>query len=230
MSKTIHPVDDGIALLSVHDVCLAYEDDFIALYDRIRELGIDSFSLLVTPFHGMKLAKRIDRGKMFVEFLKSLGLEVSLHGYYHQSKSGDADEFRGLATERVRSRILSGVSLVHRTFGKRPAGFIPPSWSGPKKIADICSELGLSYCVLGDHLYNLQTSAVFGPTTSLISEGKGDLQVADAMVEMEISGPLQVALHPHDQHRRQPLEILADLKDRLGYRFMSYGDFIKSKA
>ncbi len=230
MSKTIRPVDDGIALLSLHDVCLTYEDDFIALYDQVRELGIDSFSLLVTPFHGMKLAKRIDRGKIFVEFLKSLNLEVSLHGYYHQSKSGDGDEFRGLATERVRSRILSGVSLLQRTFGKKPVGFIPPSWSGPKKIAVICSELGLRYCVLDDHIYDLKTSAVLGPTTSLISEGQGDLQVSDAMIEMEISGPLQVALHPRDSRRRQPLETLADLKDRLGYRFMSYGDFIRSKV
>jgi predicted deacetylase len=229
MSKAVRPVDDGIALLSVHDVCLAYEDDFIALYDQIRELGVDDFTVLVTPFHGMKLAKRIDRGMMFVEFLKSLGLELSLHGYYHQSKSGDMDEFRGLTTDRIRSRILSGFSLLQRTFGKKPLGFIPPSWSGPKKIADICTELGLRYCVLGNHIHNLRTSGSFTTTGSLISEGQGSLRVGDVMVEMEIGGPLQVALHPRDYRHEQPFEILTDLKDRLNYRFVSYADFIKSK-
>ncbi|TFF92422.1 DUF2334 domain-containing protein [Candidatus Thorarchaeota archaeon] len=230
MSKGIQPVDDGIALLSVHDVCYAYEDDLIALYDDIAELGIKNYTLLVTPFYGMRLAKRIDKAEMFVKFLNSLGLELALHGYYHQSKSGDMDEFRGLAADRVRSRIVSGVSLLQKTFGKRPLGFVPPSWSGPKKMVDICRGAGLRYCVLGDKVYDLQTSSVFGTTASLISDPTHGLEIGEAMIEMEIGGPLQVAFHPRDHTRTQSLELLADLKDRLGYRFMSYSDFISSKG
>ncbi|MHA2209070.1 MAG: DUF2334 domain-containing protein, partial [Candidatus Thorarchaeota archaeon] len=108
MNKAQQYVEDGIALLSLHDVSPAFEDDVVATYDMLIDLGISNFTLLVTPMYAFKKSHSLENSPFFSEFLASLQLEISLHGYSHFTKSGSMDEFQKMDRDRVLPRIKSG--------------------------------------------------------------------------------------------------------------------------
>ncbi|MFW9832970.1 MAG: DUF2334 domain-containing protein, partial [Candidatus Thorarchaeota archaeon] len=88
MSKRVETIEDMTVLLSIHDVSPIHEDDFVKTYDLLTDLGISSLTLLVTPFYGLKKSNKISDSDIFTKFLKSLDLEIAMHGYSHFSKSG----------------------------------------------------------------------------------------------------------------------------------------------
>ena len=81
MRKAVEPVADNTVLLSIHDISPVHEDDVVRTYDLLSNLGISSLTLLVTPFYAMRKANSFTKGSLFSEFLLSLNLEISLHGY-----------------------------------------------------------------------------------------------------------------------------------------------------
>ncbi|RDE15819.1 MAG: hypothetical protein C4K48_03285 [Candidatus Thorarchaeota archaeon] len=228
MREVVEPVADTIALLSLHDITPAYEDDIIHTYDLLAGLGMESMTLLVTPFYGMKKSNCFVKGSPFTEFLLSLDLEISLHGYSHITKSGAPCEFCNLTKERAVARLKDGISLIKQGFGKRPVGFIPPMWDAPPRIAKAVREVGLDYCVIGDNLYSSAGSKIHGTGARIISQGQRTVNTEAAMFEIELGGALQVAVHPFDYRMNNLFELLADLRDRQGYRFLGYRDFMKS--
>jgi len=228
VTKAVIPVEDMIVLLSLHDITPANEDDIVHTYDLLAGLGIDSMTLLVTPFYGMKKANCFVKGSFFGEFLLSLDLEISLHGYSHFAKSGVPYEFSNLTTERMTARLKDGITLVKQTFGKRPIGFVPPMWDSPHRLTKAVRDVGLDYCVIEDCIYESAGSRVYGTGSRIISQGQKVLNTEAAMFEIELGGALQIGIHPYDYRMNNLIELLEDLKDRQGYRFLGYRDYLKS--
>ncbi len=227
MRKVVEPVEDMIVLLSLHDITPANEDDIVRTYDLLTGLGIDSLTLLVTPFYGLKKTNCFVKGSFFSEFLLSLDLEISLHGYSHFAKSGVSYEFSNLTTEKMTARLKDGISLIKQGFAKRPVGFIPPMWESPHRLTKAVRDVGLDYCVIEDHIYKSTDSGVLGTGSRIISQGQKVLNTEAAMFEIELGGALQIGIHPYDYRMNNLFELLTDLKDRQGYRFLGYRDYLK---
>jgi len=226
--KGTRAVADGTILLSLHDVNPTMEDDVIKSYDRLTDLGIDSFTLLVTPLYELKRSNSFEKHDLFAEYLQSLNLEVSLHGYSHVAKSGAPDEFRRIPQERAISRLKAGKSLIKKSFGQKPFGFVPPAWAAPRRIVNAVRDVGFNYCVVGNRLYHLPESRVFETAECLISQGMKGASFIEAQMEIELSGPLQIGVHPLDHRVNSVFDILEDMNDRLGYRFVGYRDYLLS--
>jgi len=224
--KRPRAVADGTILLSLHNVNPTMEDDVIKSYDRLTDLGIDSFTLLVTPLYELKRSNSFEKHDLFAEYLQSLNLEVSLHGYSHVAKSGAPDEFRRLPQRRAISRLKSGVSLIKKSFGQMPFGFVPPLWVAPHRIVGAVKDVDFNYCVIGNRLYHLPESRIFETAEYLISQGMKGASFIEAQMEIELSGPLQIGVHPLDHRMNSVFDLLADMKDRLGYRFVGYRDYL----
>lgn len=227
-SKTDVFVRDKTALLSLHDVSPAFEDDVVKSCDRLSDLGLESFTLLVTPFYGMKMSNSLEKNGIFSKYLQSLGLELSLHGYSHLSKSGTGDEFSRIALDRAMVRLRSGFNAIEKTLKLKPSGFVPPLWQAPLKMVDAAREVGFSYCVIGNKLYSFADSRAFTTARCLISEGSANTSFVDSVVELELGGAVQVGVHPLDYRVNKVFELLVDMKDRLGYRFVGYLDYLRS--
>lgn len=183
-SKTEESVSDKTALLSLHDVSPAFEDDVVKTVDRFTDIGIESFTLLVTPFYGMKMSNSLEKSELFCKYLQSLGLEISLHGYSHLSKSGGGDEFSRMVQDRAVARLRSGFSDVEKTLGQKPTGFIPPLWQAPLRIVDAARIVGFRYCVVGNRLYSFAEPRVFTTAQYLVSEGSARTSFVDSIVEL----------------------------------------------
>jgi len=224
MVRTEESVSEKTVLLSLHEVSPVFESEVVKACDMLDELGITSVTLLVVPFLGMKMSNSFEKNEMFAEYLKSLGHEISLHGYSHSSKSGSPDEFKGISQERMLSKLKLGVSLFERAFRQPPAGFVPPNWQASQKLASLVRSLGLRYCVIENRIYE-QDSRVLSTSERIISMGSGELPLMNAIVEIEVGGPIQVAIHPLDCTQDRLRSLLVDLRDRLGYRFTGYRDY-----
>ncbi len=224
--KKTTAVADGTILLSLHNVNPTMEDDVIKSYDRLADLGIDSFTLLVTPLYELKRSNSFEKHDLFAEYLQSLNLEVSLHGYSHIAKSGAPDEFRRIPQERAISRLKSGVSLIKKSFGQKPFGFVPPLWTAPRRIVNAVRDLGFDYCVVDNSLYHLPESRIFETAECLVSQGMKEASFIKAQMEIELGGPLQMGIHPLDYKVNSVFKLLEDLKDRLDYRFVGYRDYL----
>ncbi|TFG26469.1 DUF2334 domain-containing protein [Candidatus Thorarchaeota archaeon] len=229
MRNAVEPVEDNTVLLSIHDISPVHEDDIVRTYDLLTNLGISSLTLLVTPFYGMKKTNSFSRGSLFSEFLLSLNLEISLHGYSHFTKSGSMNEFSGLTTEKAKSRMRDGISIISNSFGKKPFGFVPPFWESPPRIIKTAKELGFAYAVERTNLHRFSDSRTFSAGANIISQGRRTIDTESAIFEIELGGALQIAVHPSDYRVNDLLDLLADLKDRQDYHFISYRDYLSKR-
>ncbi len=228
MSRKEEPVEDKTVLFSLHQVTPAYENDVVTTCDWIKEMGINSATILVTPMYGMKKSNLLERHDLFADYLKSLGLELSLGGYSYTSKSGNPDEFRTLSQDKMVSRIRSAISLFERGLNKRPAGFVPPTWQAPLRLVDAVRLTGLNYCAIENRLFSISDGRTMLTSAHLVSNGTKDIDLMHMLVEIELGGPLQVAMHPLDHKNRRMLDLITELRDRLGYRFFGYADYIQN--
>jgi predicted deacetylase len=219
-------VEDGIALLSLHDVSPAFEDDVVVTYDMLIDLGISDFTLLVTPMYALKKSHSLENNPLFSEFLASLELEVSLHGYSHFAKSGSMDEFQKMDRDRVLPRMKSGKKMISEYIGKDPVGFVPPLWTAPRRVAGAAQDARMSYCAIGNSIHSFSDSSVWSTADLLISQGTKSTSFTNQLLEIELGGPVQIGVHPRDYRENNVFELLADLKDRLDYQFVGYGSYL----
>jgi predicted deacetylase len=228
LEKVVRDVEDNTVILSVHDVSPIHEDDIVETYDLLADLGISSMTLLAVPFYGLKKSNKFTDTNLFTKFLRSLDLEISMHGYSHVSKSGSPNELSGLTKEKVISRLKDGASLLRRSFGAMPSGFVPPLWDSAPKIVSAVKQIGLDYCVNGDNIIDNSKNKVFKTANRIVSQGKKSLSFEDSMIEIELGGSMQIGIHPLDYRMNSLYELLEDLKDRLGYRFVGFKDYLES--
>ena len=228
MTKRVETVKDKTVLLSVHDISPLYEDDIVKTYDILSDFGISRMTLLVTPFYRLKKINKISESDIFTKFLSSLDLEIAMHGYSHFSKSGSLSEFNGLTPEKVTLRLKNGVSILTKGFGLKPSGFVSPLWESPPKVIKAVKDVGLDYCVNGNVIHRFSDDTVFNTTERFVSEGQRFLNMETSLLEIELGGSLQVGIHPVDHRTNSLFEVLEDLKDRLGYKFMGYSDYLTS--
>ena len=185
-------------------------------------------TLLVTPFYRLKKINKISENEIFTKFLKSLDLEVAMHGYSHFSKTGSLSEFNGMTQEKVALRLKDGVSILTNAFGMKPSGFVSPLWESPPKVVKAVKDVGLEFCVNGNSIHRYSDGTIFNTTERIVSEGQRFLNMETSLLEIELGGSLQIGIHPLDHGINKLFEVLEDLKDRLGYKFIGYSDYLAS--
>jgi predicted deacetylase len=228
LGKVVEVVEDNTIILSIHDISPVYEDDIVQSYDLLSDLGISSLTLLVTPFYGLKKSNKFTERDIFTKFLQSLDLEISMHGYSHFAKSGSLKEFDKLTKEKATSRLKDGVLILKRGFGRRPSGFVPPMWESAPKIVNAVKQIGLDYCVDGNQIHDHTKDKMIQTAERIVSQGQRSLSLEDSMIEIELGGALQIGIHPSDYRMNELFSLLEDLKDRLGYRFIGFRDYLSS--
>jgi predicted deacetylase len=228
LAKVVDTVEDNTIILSMHDISPVYEDDIVKSYDLLTDLGITSLSLLVTPFYGLKKSNKFTSSNIFSKFIRSLDLEISMHGYSHFAKSGSLNEFDKLTKDKVTSRLKDGVSILKRGLGTRPVGFVPPTWESAPKIVKAVQQIGLDYSVNGNLIHDNIRNKVVETADRIVSQGQRSLSIENALFEIELGGSLQIGIHPSDHRMNDLFDLLADLKDRMGYRFIGFKDYLSS--
>jgi predicted deacetylase len=133
-----------------------------------------------------------------------------------------------MAQDRAVARLKSGFAAVEKSLGQKPSGFVPPLWLAPLRIVDAAKTIGLEYCVIANKVYSFTKPRVFTTAQYLVSEGSARTSFVDSVLELELGGAVQLGVHPLDYRSNKVFDILQDMKDRLGYRFTGYLDYLRS--
>ncbi|MGY5854852.1 MAG: DUF2334 domain-containing protein [Candidatus Thorarchaeota archaeon] len=230
MCPKTEPVKDLTCLLSLHDVSPIFEDEVVSAVDVLDGLGIESYSLLVTPMYQMKGAASFEKHEVFANYLQSLGIEISMHGFSHQAKSGHLSEFKSMTSEQILSRLKRGIQSIQKSIGVKPFGFIPPLWESPQKVKTAAKKLGFGFCAIGTNIFCFEENLTLTTADPIVSQGEGKTTIVNSLFELEIGGAMQIALHPRDLQSSNLHDLLIDMKDRLGYNIQGYRDYIKNKS
>ena len=228
MRQKSKQIEDFTCLISLSIVSPAFEDKIVQTMDRLDEIGIDSFTLLVTPLFEMKGSNNFEKHDVFSKYLISMGQELSLYGFSHLTKSGDSAEFKGLNVEQIKSKLQRGVSSFRSAFGFHPTGFVPPQWIAPSSIQKAMDSMKFKYYVVDNQIHSFDGNKVFTTTDHFISIGDGKLDIMDSLIELEIGGAMQIAIHPNDYGSDSIFALITDMRDRLGYKFLSYRDYLNT--
>jgi predicted deacetylase len=196
----------------------------------LSDLGISDYTLLITPFYLMKKSNTFSPDSMFTKFLQSLGLEIALHGYSHITKSGAEDEFSRVNTKQAEKRMKNGKAMLKRGLGVSPAGFIPPLWVAPPLVSKVARRLRFGYCVRENTVDSISDDLSLSVAARIIGDGSRNLSTADAMLEIQLGGSLQIGVHPLDYRKNKMFDLLTDLRDNLDYRFTGYSSFLSSST
>jgi uncharacterized protein len=236
--------------VSVHDVSPAWSNEVEAAIAACEEVGVRPALLAVPNFHGR--APLLDDARFCARLreLQSLGHEVYLHGFFHQS--GDRAPGAGHNVERLRwwfaQRIASGGEAemsdvprdegrrrlaegeeVLREAGLRVDGFVAPAWSMPGWLLPLLAEHGCRYTEDHLHVYDPQTgrrraSLVLNWATRSPARMASTVAWCRAAKHARHWLPARIAIHPADM--RVPLlrrEIMRTLS-------WARGDFVARGA
>jgi predicted deacetylase len=139
------------------------------------------------------------------------------------------DEFRKMDSKRVVKRAKSGAATITASLGQKPYGFVPPLWQAPPRVAKAMKAAGMNYSVVENKIHSFSDDRILRTVEFLVSQGVKGTSFANALLEIEIGGPVQVGVHPRDHAETQVFELIEDMKDRLDYSFIAYRDYLEHR-
>jgi predicted deacetylase len=141
-------------IVIVHDVTPYYEQEIVILLNMLKPLINNNIAAAVVPdWHDMRLSFL---HKSFNEILKNAFGELLLHGLTHYRNrsislysmlTNHSDEFVGLHTDEIASRLHEGQHLFYQIFGSKARGFVPPAWKKGYLHAELLAAQGIDYCL-----------------------------------------------------------------------------------
>jgi predicted deacetylase len=208
-----------LLLASIHDVSPRFESEIDRLLDLLHPYVGTRIAMLVVPNHWGDAP--IVAGSTFARRLRAWskdGLEIFLHGYFHQDRARHASagdrlrsqwmtagegEFLGLTRSEAAARIAEGRDLLEDITGRSVAGFVAPAWlygtGAHQALADCAIPLA------EDHLrvWSPQTGARLagGPVITWASRTRTRLASSILAAAALRHAPLKVmriGVHPPD--------------------------------
>lgn len=213
---------DQRIIVCVHDVSPKHTERLARIDALLAELGVGArYSMLVVPdFWG---EWPLDEHPAFCEWLREradAGVEMLLHGFYHQDRSehdsavdrlkatvmtAREGEFLGLSYAEARERILAGRKLLEGILGRAVDGFVAPAWLYSEGTREALRDL--TFNVAEDHLsvWIPRDERVVhrSPVVSYASRDKRRIvgSLVWSRAASALLAPLPVvrhAIHPHD--------------------------------
>ncbi len=226
---TKRPVPDKTLIISIHDAVPYYEYEFGQVVKLFNEFGITDYSILVPMHYKRKGYNLIPQKAHFISLLLNIKKELVLHGYFHEKKNGEPDEFFDTPEELAINRFRLAIDAYHRSFRIYPQGFIPPMWRMSQTIFDMTIAYKLRYTVKGNQIYDLKNKIIHLTNAIIIGPGNIPITPYYALFEIELGGPIQVAVHPLDANNIENLtRLLTNLIDDNKYKPVSYSTIINS--
>jgi peptidoglycan/xylan/chitin deacetylase (PgdA/CDA1 family) len=148
----------------------------------------------LVPLEGKKL-------EILKEAVDSVGIEVALHGYSHQTnqfhvKGPDYSEFGGLGFDEQLRRILKGRDLLQMELGVRPRIFVPPWGAYDSVTLNVLESLGFQ--MMSAHITGVRSRSrmKFLPSTCTLDDLRSAVRSARSMGDPH--PVVVVLLHPSD--------------------------------
>ena len=246
---------NGQAIVSLHDVTPAFQDEIRTGLHLVEKWGLPSPALLVVPsYHN---GWDIGRDRSFVRLLdeaRARGSEIVLHGLNHLAPrrvkerptklkerlktrflTAGEGEFQYLSRQEAQRRIIIGRETVENALGVQTAGFIPPAWLLGEEAGQAVRGARFEFCE--DHLFihHLRRDRrLFAPAVSFTARSRtralSSIAWAHGM-RLALHGrhPVRLALHPVDFRFPRLVKAIAGLAEKMGQKrnWVGYTEFLE---
>lgn len=244
------PTTDGrLAVVSVHDVTPAHEDQLRRIMAMLVEQGVTRTSILVIPNYHGGWDLRSHPG--FIHWLHQLeddGHEIVLHGFYHMDPTpwagtlyqklvrhvySQEGEFYTLSYQEAMDRITQGLAMFHG-IGFTPCGFVSPAWMHNDDVIRAVKQTGFSYLTSLGGFTDLTTGLAipapaicFSPRTWTAAY-VSTLYCAVLARLIDQDAVVRIAIHPGDIVRPMITSRLLTILDRTRStrQFVAYRDLV----
>jgi uncharacterized protein len=210
-------------LISIHDVSPRHFDRVKEIDAFLQAIGVgDQYAMLVVPdFWGNAAIELHTEFKSWLAAKQADGVEMILHGYYHQDRSehtsvsakikakhltASEGEFLGLSFEDAARLIQQGKQTLNSFLKKPVAGFIAPAWLYSDGARAALVSEGFEYAE--DHWRvwsptHQNARLLTGPVISYASRTR--MRIASSLLWSRIASiilkpmkTVRIAIHPHD--------------------------------
>jgi uncharacterized protein len=222
--------------LAIHDVTPFHLNRLKRAEALFEKWGVEKILYLLVPnYHGAHRADRDPNFRTWCHRKRPFEIEWCQHGYFHivtghaasvqrlefhnglvgagghpvGSTLADEGEFRHLAADWVRDRLISGREIFRRVLEREPTGFVAPKWMGNQHLVEILTELGYSWTEDDHSLCNLaggprRWSPVITWATRSVWRKQLSLWGCPLVLRLTRSMPLlRIAMHPFDFDHRE---------------------------
>jgi predicted deacetylase len=223
-------------IISIHDVYPLFQKEIEIILKELKDVKI---SLLITPCWNQDSSPDMD-------YFKTLADEdLVLHGLTHKTNKKDffgnlllmskssCKEFYGLNEIETRNKVENASKIFEATFGRKPAGFIPPMWYHNRYSVKVLRDLGFAFTesevAFMDLRRNQNTFSIpacfdFGNNKLLSRAALSGWRYVFKHLRQSL---LRISIHPSDVRNGFLPDILQIIKwlQSKEYQFMLYIDF-----
>ena len=234
-------IDQKLAIITIHDVVPSHSEEILTTIEQLNKLKV-KYNLSIVPYYNKKyrLEDYKDFCKQISSLLKSGNIELTLHGFYHQT-DGKIEDFDTESKEEEKQEIQQGLDILSAVNLPRPSMFIPPAWHLSRQCIEALKELNFSMSESMTDIEFIQEGKkyILHPVMNWDQQGdkeknKQTLQQNKEMfykrifnVNGKTNGLFRMAIHPpHDPDGalQDQLEMIKYIKEKEGYELIKYSD------
>ena len=226
----------AIAVVTLHDACPAFSTKIFKLTEELERLDI-KYNIALVPFFNER--QDLPRFPEFVHKIKSCkGCEIVLHGFYHEDRNGQFDDFFYKTEAAAEEEIRAGLEIFQE-IGIKTSVFIPPAWKLNVSSVKVLEKLGFSLAEMQEEFlllsHKLFKKIKVPKVLNWDSTGHPEKNIPNIardgrrfkLLDQQKTEMIRIALHPRDPHQalEEQKEMIRELKDQ-GYTIASYTDLI----
>ena len=236
-------IEQKLAIIAIHDINPLHSEETLKTCQELNKLKI-RYNLSIVPHYGKQYNLKDHRAfcDEISSLLKSGNIELTLHGFYHQT-DGKIEDFDTESKEEEKQEIQQGLDILSAVNLPRPSMFIPPAWHLSRQCIEALKELNFSMSESMTDIEFIQEGKkyILHPVMNWDQQGdkeknKQTLQQNKEMfykrifnVNGKTNGLFRMAIHPpHDPDGalQDQLEMIKYIKEKEGYELIKYSDLL----
>jgi predicted deacetylase len=224
-----------LAIVTLHDACPAFSSRTFRITQELEMLEIQ-YNIGVVPFFNGE--QDLPRFPRFVERIKSCKGEIALHGFYHENRRHQIDDFQVKTKILAEQEIRAGLQIF-KEVGIQPAVFIPPCWKLNNYSIQILEKLRFKLTEIQEKLVLIWSRSFRKIAVPKVlnwdSYGHQERNLVNIqknrsrfnLLIKEKPEIVRIALHPRDPNGalEDQKEMISKMKDE-GYQFLNYSELV----
>jgi predicted deacetylase len=237
-------IDQKVAIITIHDVNPSHSEKILKTCYELNKLKI-KYNLSIVPYYRNRynLKDYTAFCDQISSLLQSGNIELTLHGFYHQT-DGQFEDFDTGSKEEEKLEIQKGLEILLAAKLPRPLMFIPPGWHLSRQCIEALKELNFKMSESMTDLEFIQKGKKYILHPVMNWDQQGDKEKNKQTLEQnkqmfynrifnvngKTNGLFRMAIHPpHDPYEAlaDQIEMIKYIKEKEGYELIKYSDLLR---
>ena len=237
-------IDQKVAIITIHDVNPSHSEKILKTCYELNKLKI-KYNLSIVPYYRKRynLNDYAAFCRQISSLLQSGNIELTLHGFYHQT-DGQFEDFDTGSKEEEKLEIQKGLEILLAAKLPRPLMFIPPGWNLSRQCIEALKELNFKMSESMTDLEFIQKGKKYILHPVMNWDQQGDKEKNKQTLEQnkqmfynrifnvngKTNGLFRMAIHPPydpEEALADQIEMIRYIREKEGYELIKYSDLLR---